>query len=153
MTGETQRRAMVADFMAGVKFSALGRQHGISPSSVAKAIREELGGDPHLAREENCQDRISEVSRLSGRVFGLAPGAIWRGVRQKSHTHARYAAWLVCVEENIGLSTIGRAFEMDHSSVLYGRDQARNLVAKCPKFRAKLGELRTLVGSRIAEAA
>jgi len=144
MIGETQQ-ALVAEYLSGTKYAALSDKYGITYHAVTKVLKDVFGSRPSSAREMYAQERIAEISASAGKVFGLSPGAIWHGTRIQQRTRARYAAWLVCIENGIAAKAIARAYEMDHSSVLHGRDQARILAEKVPEFGDRLNALRAMV--------
>lgn len=144
MTGETQRRAIVAEYLAGAKYRDLHARYHISIREVIRTVKESVGPTPRFAREAWMQQRIAEVAAVAGQVFGLRPGAIWGDEYTPKTVHARLAAWLVCAEEGIFLPSIGRAFEIDHAPVRRGRDQARALAESHPEFRDKLNAVRSL---------
>lgn len=139
---------LYAEYLAGETFVSLGRRYGVSPSALCKLMRR-YGGEngwwvskAKQAREAAMQDKITRIIGIAARVFGLKPGAIWRGERLPRHVNARFAAWLVAIECGATAAAIARAFEYDHTTVIHGRDRARAMAATDEIFLARLNRIR-----------
>lgn len=157
MWANTTTRAMLMDrgivlgdiyeeYIAGATFTALGRRYGVSPSALCKLMasfgEEGWAAKARDAREAAMQDKIARIAGIAGRVFRLKPGEIWRGGQRQQFVVPRFAAWLVAVENGASLAGISRAFECDHTTVMHGRDKARDMEARDDIFATRIARVR-----------
>jgi len=152
-----QERAIFGAYINGASYSDLSEQYSVSPSSVFNAVRR-IGGRgtkwgeiAKANREAATQDDISRIAGLAGQVFCLRPGLIWTPTRKRHVMRARQAAFLVARENGASFPAIGRAFEMDHSTVLHGCWQARNYAERVPHYARLVELLRNVAARKVSE--
>lgn len=135
------------EYVAGATYTELAERYGVTPGALCKLVHRivDKGQATRLskaAREAAMQDKITRIASIASRTFGLKPGEMWRGQRKQNHVNARYAAWLVAIENRATSAAIARAFECDHTTVMYGRDKAREIAVHDELFRARLNRVR-----------
>lgn len=143
--------ALLADYLGGETIRELSIRHGISPTTLYRHIQyESMGMDSaaisRRSRETLMQDTAARVARMAGQAFNLRPGLIWTDSRKRHVVRARQAAFLVAYEAGVSGNAIARAFGLDHSTVLYGRQQAQNIADRDPCFAAAIDEMRAAAG-------
>ena len=135
------------EYVAGATYTELAKRYGVTPGALCKLVHRivEKGEATRLskaAREAAMQDKITRIAGIASRTFFLKPGEMWRGQRKLHQVNARYAAWLVAIENRVTTTAIARAFECDHTTVMHGRDRARAMEANDEIYRAWLNRVR-----------
>lgn len=83
---------------------------------------------------------VELIQRLA-RITGVKPWLIrWGGERK--YSRLRYGIFLVGMERGSTSTSIADVFEIDHSSVVQGRNKARERVASDPDYAALVEKLR-----------
>lgn len=73
--------------------------------------------------------RLQSITRAVANCFGLTVADLKGNVRTKQIAYARHIAFYICnTHPDIGLSTIGRHFGRDHTTVLYGSRRIATLI-------------------------
>lgn len=136
------------EYVAGATYVELGKRYGVTPGALCK-LMQKLAGEKGTAariamaaREAAMQDKITRIAGIASRAFHLKPGEMWRSQRKQHQVNARYAAWLVAIENRVTTTAIARAFECDHTTVMHGRDRARAMEANDEIYRAWLNRVR-----------
>lgn len=147
---------IVDEYVRGATLAQLGRAMGTHSKRVWFIIdqtgrRQECVRAAREAREEHQQQLIAEIARNAGPIFGLKPGRIWLDNRKSDYTLPRYAVFAVSVEMGCARAAIARAFEIDHTTVIYGLRRAEIFERRDPEFRWRIERLREAVnGERLA---
>lgn len=142
-----KERAIFDAYIAGGTYTSVGAQFGRTARTVYHTIRRVGGRDgrwsviARKAREEATQDRVFKIAVAATAAFGLAPGKIWTATRTQSVVRARHAVFAFAIECGVSSMAVGRAFEMDHGTVLHGRNQAVQLRAHDADFAAAYNEM------------
>lgn len=143
-------------YVGGSSYRQLREQYGI-PQITAIRLVERLGGrDRNWSRiskenRENAQqEKIAQIVKLAGEIFGMRPGALWHSTRKDSVVRVRQAAFLVARDTGMSLAGIGRAFEMNHATVIHGCRQAENIASRSPEYAESVAVLRGAVERRLA---
>lgn len=154
LAAPSEERAIFAEYLAGKSYSQIEAEHGISAHSLSlllKRVGGKQGGWAPIAaaaRERDCNERVAEIARVAGMVFGLKPGRIWADTRKREVVGARQAAFLVARRTGIAFPAIGRAFEMDHSTVIFGCRKAEDMIARDQAYAAAVARITELCAAR-----
>lgn len=146
---EAETPFLLSEYLAGASLSQLARKYGVGVSKIHRWLD---GDDPDRERVSvsrsnralRQQERVEAIASAAGRSFFLKPGAIWTDSRQREISRARHAAFLVATEQGVSSTAIGRAFDMDHSTVVYGRQQALKHAAADADFSSALRQIRAV---------
>jgi chromosomal replication initiation ATPase DnaA len=81
--------------------------------------------------------------------LGVSDAEVWSASRRRKSTRCRQIAWYFTRVDRPQISSnqIGRVFKMDHSSVLYGVDRIKCLIASDERLREQVAELYEIVRS------
>lgn len=141
-------QALIDDYLAGNSLVNVAARHQISETKAWLVIQscgvDNPAAHSRAAREEAQQLTIEKAARHASSLCQLRPGAIWRSPKLKPVVRARFIAFLVAYELGCSLKAIGRAFEMDHTSVLHGRDRALELAQIDALFAERLNAVRLM---------
>lgn len=128
--------SLIAEYVAGLTLKQLGARHGINPRVMwdwvnSNSRGHDLAKISRESRERLAQQEIHSIGVAAGQAFGLKPGMIWSARRTNNLVFARFAAFFVANEDYGHKTTvIGRTFGLDHSTIVHGRDRARDLDAR-----------------------
>lgn len=84
----------------------------------------------------------SRALETAARVAGAKVSQLRLGWRQRELARARFAYMLAMHERGMAVSAIGRSLNRDHSTVIYGVDQAKYLVTRDTAFREIFEQVR-----------
>lgn len=141
-------QALIDDYLAGGSLISVAERHQLSEKKAWLVIHgcgiENPAAQSRAAREEAKQIIIEKAASHASVLYKLRPGAIWRSPKLKPVVRARFIAFLVAYELGCSLKAIGRAFEMDHTSVLHGRNRALELAQTDALFAERLNAVRLM---------
>lgn len=141
--------ALYAEYVGGLTAKQVASRHGIDKNTVFRAIYRVSGMTGVEARAISLAARreaecllAEQITNIAARVFDLPPGLIWTATHRRAPVRARFAAWLVCKEHGLASKSIAASFEMDHSSIINGQQQAE-IFARCyPDYAERLQAVR-----------
>jgi chromosomal replication initiator protein len=118
----------------------------ITPELVAQAL--DAVDMPGRARS------LDEISRETARAYGLEPDALRSRSRKQIYVRPRQIAmYLARRYTDASLADIGRAFERDHTSVMYAIDAVERRIVERPQLRYELEALAARISASEGRAA
>lgn len=78
------------------------------------------------------------ATQIAAEISGVPLGAITSRARTRTVSRVRWALYVGMASKGVSSTNIGRRFGRDHSTVLYGLRQAREVAARDPAYKAFL---------------
>lgn len=132
---------LLAEYHAGATLRQISQRHGVPSGTLYRYLTEDCGGtDAAAISKRNRETARQEIARSIGKAvaaaFEIPERALWSRARHKGVLEARQAAFLIARQRGISLSSIGRAFGRDHTTVMHGIRKIKRLIAADKDFAA-----------------
>tara|TARA_R110000782_G_scaffold134739_3_gene227086 strand:+ start:406 stop:849 length:444 start_codon:yes stop_codon:yes gene_type:complete len=97
-------------------------------------------------------DHRGSIVQVVARFFGVSEGHLFGRARTRACAEPRRVAmYLMREETSMTLSAIGRMFNRDHTTVIYGVQTVKDEIMRNPSFARNLDMLRTLLAKEAAK--
>jgi chromosomal replication initiator protein len=112
--------------------------------SLAQEVLGGLASDLRRLTPERIRDQVAQV-------YGLAPADLAGRSRRQAITRPRNLALFLCRRHTEAtLAELGRLFNRDHSTVMYGVDQVERSLAREPRTGQELAFLEQRLGVQVS---
>ncbi|MGB2203175.1 MAG: helix-turn-helix domain-containing protein [Pseudooceanicola atlanticus] len=112
----------------------------------SEAGRETLGAERAAFRGRATRVTMREIAEMVAEEFDLPKVAMTGVNRRSDFARARFAAFLLCREQLISLTAIGRQFKRDHTTISHGLRRAQHLEKYDQDFAERMARLRPGIG-------